>query len=144
MDQGTIKIRTGFLFLQFTLLFFKPMISIDGGEEQKHPWGESTHEVAAGDHTVNVEITYLFGWRVSKASQMVSVAPRQTLTLSYRPPILWTWPGKLKVVSSFTRGGGPSLRDYASVAYEMLGFMGDDVRGGASALKERREPRFKR
>jgi enoyl-CoA hydratase len=30
----------------------------------------------------------------------------------------------------------------ASVAYEMLSFMGDDVREGASALKERREPRF--
>lgn len=31
----------------------------------------------------------------------------------------------------------------ASVAYEMLSFMGDDVREGASALRERREPRFK-
>jgi enoyl-CoA hydratase len=30
----------------------------------------------------------------------------------------------------------------ASVAYEMLTFMGDDVREGARALKERREPRF--
>jgi enoyl-CoA hydratase len=32
----------------------------------------------------------------------------------------------------------------ASVAYEMLTFMGEDVREGASALKERREPRFGR
>jgi enoyl-CoA hydratase len=32
----------------------------------------------------------------------------------------------------------------ASVAYEMLAFMGDDVREGADALKERREPRFGR
>ena len=30
----------------------------------------------------------------------------------------------------------------ASIAYEMLSFMGDDVREGASALKERREPHF--
>jgi enoyl-CoA hydratase len=30
----------------------------------------------------------------------------------------------------------------ASVAYEMLSFMGDDVREGARALKERREPHF--
>ena len=30
----------------------------------------------------------------------------------------------------------------ASVAYEMLSFMGDDVREGASALMDRREPRF--
>jgi enoyl-CoA hydratase len=30
----------------------------------------------------------------------------------------------------------------ASVAYEMLAFMGDDAREGASALRERREPRF--
>lgn len=30
----------------------------------------------------------------------------------------------------------------ASVAYEMLTFMGEDVREGASALRERREPRF--
>jgi enoyl-CoA hydratase/carnithine racemase len=30
----------------------------------------------------------------------------------------------------------------ASVAYEMLTFMGDDVREGARAIAERREPRF--
>jgi enoyl-CoA hydratase len=30
----------------------------------------------------------------------------------------------------------------ASIAYEMLSFMGEDVREGASALRERREPRF--
>ena len=30
----------------------------------------------------------------------------------------------------------------ASVAYEMLSFMGEDVREGASALRQRREPRF--
>jgi enoyl-CoA hydratase len=32
----------------------------------------------------------------------------------------------------------------ASVAYEMLTFMGEDVREGASALQERRQPRFRR
>jgi enoyl-CoA hydratase len=30
----------------------------------------------------------------------------------------------------------------ASVAYEMLAFLGEDVREGASALGERRPPRF--
>ena len=30
----------------------------------------------------------------------------------------------------------------AGVAYEMLSFLGEDVREGASALRERREPRF--
>jgi enoyl-CoA hydratase len=30
----------------------------------------------------------------------------------------------------------------ASVAYEMLTFFGDDVREGASAIQERRAPRF--
>ena len=32
----------------------------------------------------------------------------------------------------------------ASVAYEMLTFLGEDVREGASALREKREPRFER
>jgi hypothetical protein len=99
VDQGTIKIRTGFLFLQFLLFFFKPVISIDGGEEQKYPWGESTHEVAPGDHTVHVEIAYFFGWRISKATANVTVAAGETVTLRYRPPILVTLPGKLKTVS---------------------------------------------
>ncbi len=30
----------------------------------------------------------------------------------------------------------------ASVAYEMLTFLGEDVREGSQALRERREPRF--
>ena len=43
MEQGTIKIVSSFLFLQWVLFIFKPTISIDGGEPQKYAWGESTH-----------------------------------------------------------------------------------------------------
>lgn len=96
MDQGTIKIRTSFLFLQFFLFFFKPIISIDGGEAQKYSWGESTHEVAPGEHTVDIAISYFFGWKVAKASQTVSVGAGETLALAYRAPPLVTMAGSLK------------------------------------------------
>ena len=40
MEQGTIKINAGFVFIQFLLYFFKPVVSIDDGDEKKIPWGE--------------------------------------------------------------------------------------------------------
>ncbi len=98
VEKGTIKIRTSFLFLQFLLFFFKPVISIDGGEPEKHPWGESDHEVDPGQHTVNVHISYFFGWQVSKAAATVSVGANETVSLAYRPPLFVTQAGSLKVV----------------------------------------------
>jgi hypothetical protein len=99
--MGTIKIRTGLDALQFLLHFFKPAISIDGGQELRYPWGESTHEVAPGNHTVNVVIPYVFGWRACKASGTVSVAAGETVTLSYRPAVWAMWrPGRLQILPS--------------------------------------------
>jgi hypothetical protein len=96
MEQGTIKVRTGFLFLQFLLFFFKPTISIDGGEPQKNSWGESTHTVSPGQHTVHIEIPYIFT-KVAKADATVDVAADQTVTVNYRAPLIVTMKGKIKV-----------------------------------------------
>lgn len=93
MDEGTIKIRTSFLFQQFFLFFFKPIISIDGSEPQKYSWGESAHEVAPGNHTVDIAISYFFGWEVAKASQTVSVGASETVAPSYRAPLIVTSAG---------------------------------------------------
>ncbi|MBV8914375.1 MAG: enoyl-CoA hydratase/isomerase family protein [Acetobacteraceae bacterium] len=45
-----------------------------------------------------------------------------------------------RTLNHWLRAAAPAFD--ASVAYEMLTFMGGDVREGASALRERREPRF--
>jgi hypothetical protein len=98
VEKGTIKIKTGFLFFQFLLYFFKTVISIDGGEPQKLSWGESTHSVDPGQHTVNVHVAYMLGWKVGKASTTVTVGANETVSLKYRVPILVYLSGSLKEV----------------------------------------------
>jgi hypothetical protein len=98
MEQGTIKVDTGFSFLQFLLYLFKPVISIDGGEPKKVPWGQSEHCVSPGQHTVNIAISYFFGWQVSKGSETVDVGANQTVTLKYRAPLVPTWDANLQQV----------------------------------------------
>jgi hypothetical protein len=95
MEQGTIKIRTSFLFLQFVLFFFKPTISIDGGDPEKSKWGETTHVVAPGQHTVHVEVPYVFT-KVGKATATVEVAAGETVGLAYRTPLIIFMAGRLK------------------------------------------------
>jgi len=96
MEQGTIKIHTGFFFLQFLLFFCKTLISIDGSAPEKHSWGESTHQVSPGQHTVVVETQYFFR-TVAKASTTVQVGAGETVALKYRVPIIVFMSGKLKV-----------------------------------------------
>lgn len=98
MEQGTIKVRSSFFFLQFMFFIFRPTISIDGGKRQKHGWGESTHSVPAGQHTVHVEIPYFYS-KVGKATETVTVAANETVTLTYRPPFIVFMKGKLKLVT---------------------------------------------
>lgn len=94
MEQGTIKIHSSFFFLQFVFFLFTPTISIDGGEPTKQGWGESTHSVAPGQHTVHIEIPYIFT-KVGKATETVNVAANETVAMSYRPPLLVFMKGKL-------------------------------------------------
>jgi hypothetical protein len=98
VEQGTIKINAGFVFLQFLLYFFKPVVSIDGGDQNKIPWGESEHSVSPGQHTVDIAISYFFGWKVSKGSTTVDVGANQTVTLKYRAPMIVTSQAKLQQV----------------------------------------------
>jgi hypothetical protein len=95
MEQGTIKIHSSFFFLQFVFFIFKPTISIDSGEPTKPGWGESTHSVAPGQHTVHVEIPYLFT-KVGKATETVNVGADETVAMTYRPPIVVFMKGKLR------------------------------------------------
>ena len=99
MEQGTIKISSSFLFLQWVFFIFKPTISIDGGEPQKTPWGESTHSVAPGQHTVYIEIPYIF-MKIAKATQTVNIGANETVALTYRPPLLVFMKGKLNLATS--------------------------------------------
>jgi hypothetical protein len=98
VEQGTIKVNSGFVFIQFLLYFLKPVVSIDGGDQKKTRWGESEHSVSPGRHTVNMAISYFFGWKVSKGSATVDVGANQTVTLKYRAPLIVTWDAKLRQV----------------------------------------------
>jgi enoyl-CoA hydratase len=62
-------------------------------------------------------------------AERIAVGPRQAAR--------WT----KRTLNHWLRVAVPAFD--ASVAYEMLSFMGDDVREGTSALQERRQPRFK-
>jgi hypothetical protein len=99
MDQGTIKIHSSFIFLQWVFYIFKPTISIDGGTPVKQAWGQSTHSVPAGQHSVHMEVPYIFT-KVAKATQSVNVAAGETVALTYRPPLLVFMKGKLTVAGA--------------------------------------------
>ena len=94
MEQGTIRIHASFLFLQWVFFIFKPTISIDGGEPKKFAWGETTHSVTPGQHTIHVEIPYIFT-KIAKATETVNVGANETVALTYRPPLLVFMKGKL-------------------------------------------------
>jgi hypothetical protein len=95
MEQGTIKIKTSFLFLQWIFFIFKPTISIDGAEPTKSGWGESSHTVTPGEHTVHIEVPYIFT-KVGKATTTVTVAAGETVSLAYKPPLIVFMKGSLK------------------------------------------------
>ena len=97
MDQGIIKIKSSFLFLQWVFFIFKPTISIDGGESKKLGWGESSHTVTAGEHSVHIEIPYVVA-KIAKATQTVTVPAGGEVSLTYKPPLIVFMSGKLKVV----------------------------------------------
>jgi len=94
--MGTIKVTTSFHIIQFIFFFFRPLISIDGGEAQKTKWGETTYDVAPGEHTVFIEIPYFF-FKVGKASSTVAVAAGETVSVSYKPPWIVFMEGDLQV-----------------------------------------------
>jgi hypothetical protein len=81
-----------------TLYFFKPVVSIDGGEQKEIPWGESEYSVSPGQHTVNIAIPWFSGWQVSRGERDRRGWCHQTVTLKYRPPLLVTWDANLRRV----------------------------------------------
>jgi hypothetical protein len=96
MEQGTLRITTGFMFLQFLLYFFKPTIGIDGGAQERHPWGTTDLALPAGPHTVHIEVPYIFT-KIGKATATVNVVAGQTVTLVYRAPLIVFNAGKVTV-----------------------------------------------
>jgi hypothetical protein len=96
MEQGTLRITTGFMFLQFLLYFFKPTVGIDGGPLVRYPWGTADVTLPAGPHTVYIEIPYIFT-KIGKATATVNVVAGQTVTLAYRAPLIVFNAGKVTV-----------------------------------------------
>jgi hypothetical protein len=98
VPQGTIEINSHFNFAQPAFRGRKTIISIDGGEPQACDWGDTSHVVEAGEHTVHVEVAYALNKKVGKATATVNVGAGETVRLSYRPPALVTMAGKLKLL----------------------------------------------
>ncbi len=61
----------------------------------------------------------------------------RTLAAGSQPAIRWT----KRSLNQWLRAAGQTAFDY-SLAVEMLGFFGEDVREGFAALKEKRSPKF--
>jgi hypothetical protein len=99
VDNATIKLHSSFFFAYWMLFIFKPTVSIDGGAAQKPGWGDSSYSVAAGEHTVHIRIPYIF-YTIGKATQTVTVAAGETVTLTYRPQYILFLKGKLRVASA--------------------------------------------
>jgi hypothetical protein len=78
------------------LFIFKPVVTIDGGPEQRPGWGDSTYPVEPGEHTVHIRIPYIF-YTIGKATETVTVAEGETVTLNYRPQYLMFLRGSLKL-----------------------------------------------
>jgi hypothetical protein len=73
MPDDTIQIRTHFSFMQRAFRPYKPSITIDGDEPQSTEWGETSHPVDPGEHTVYIEVPYAMGKKVGKATATVQV-----------------------------------------------------------------------
>ncbi len=95
MPQGTIELNTHFNFMQGAFRGRKTNISIDGGEPQACKWGDTSHPVEPGQHTIHVEVLYALNKKVGQASTTVDVGADETVKLKYRPPALVWMKGKL-------------------------------------------------
>ncbi|MFT4085557.1 MAG: hypothetical protein QM658_00125 [Gordonia sp. (in: high G+C Gram-positive bacteria)] len=80
--------------LAFVFALLKPTIEVDGRPVPAQ-WGENSIPLSPGQHHVHVHVPYILPSKVGPADTDFAVAPQETVSLEYRPP-LWTFsPGSL-------------------------------------------------
>lgn len=84
--------------LAFLLMFFKPVVVVDGVEHVSK-WGTPLHvPTSAGSHELSVYFKYLVPSKAGRKTIQVSVGDGQTVRYIYKAPIFVFMPGKLKAV----------------------------------------------
>lgn len=90
-----IALTLKFFPLAFLLMFFKPVVTINGQQYQV-PWSKRTPiPLPPGQYHVHVHVPYLIPSQIGKADLAVNVGGGQPVELEYRAPAFAFSPGSL-------------------------------------------------
>ena len=90
-----IALTLKFFPLAFLLMFFKPVVTINGQQYQV-PWSKRTPiQLPPGQYHVHVHVPYLIPTQIGKADLAVNVGGGQPIELEYRAPLFAFSPGSL-------------------------------------------------
>ena len=93
-----IEVTTKYFILNFLIVIFPLMITIDG-HETKGKWGTQLYPAQPGDHSVAVCWKAYWFLPANKATMTVSVADGQVAQVQYYAPWFFLLPGKLTPLS---------------------------------------------
>ena len=104
-----IALTLKFFPLAFLLMFFKPVVTINGQPYQV-PWNQRTPiPLPPGQYHVHVHTPYLIPTQVGKADLAVNVGGGQPVELEYRAPLFMFSPGSLGTPPQKYNGVGPTI-----------------------------------
>ncbi len=86
---------TKFFPLFYTLLFFKPVVAINGYPVPYVAWGRAVIPAPPGRHHVHVHVPTWFPAQWGAADATVDVYPGRYAEVEYRAPAFWFGPGSL-------------------------------------------------
>ena len=110
--QSIIEVKTSFFFLAFLLTFFKPQVSINGGQPFPVAWGQTPIPVSPGRYQVEVWVPYLFYRYMGKNGTIVDVPAGGGVQVAWRAPNFAFSKGKITV----SGGIGPVAAPVAAPA----------------------------
>lgn len=104
-----IALTLKFFPLAFLLMFFKPVVTINGQQYQV-PWNRRTPiQLPPGQYHVHVHTPYLIPTQIGKADLAVNVGGGQPVELEYRAPLFMFSPGSLGTPPQKYNGVGPTI-----------------------------------
>jgi hypothetical protein len=95
-SQTGIAVTAKRFALNFLMLLFKPVVEIDG-HEQQGSWGTTFLPVAPGEHRIAVYWKYLFVMPANRASATVIVTEGATAEVTYQARWMMFLRGKITV-----------------------------------------------
>jgi hypothetical protein len=96
--QTGIHVNTSYHVLAFILAFFKPEVSIDGGQPYRVDWGDSFFPAPPGTHRVDVWFNYMIFGACGKGEALVEVPAAGAAAVRYKAPWLVFMAGRMDVV----------------------------------------------